>query len=614
MELAKKFLPYLKPYRLRFYQAALAMIVVALSGGAMAFLMKFVVEGLFAGKDLTGSVLDEYVSAFAGPLLDQSLNYRTLWLIVISVPLLFAIKSAAAYIQNYLMSWLGQRITQEMREDLFRHLHRLSLEFYSEQKAGEVLARVTNDLTLVQSMLQFVPLYLIRDVLSVIVLMTVLFFINWRFALVALGIIPIASMVIVPLGRKMRDASTKSQSIMGDIYHRFQESLHGMMLIKALNYEEGAIRKFQAENQSFFVQMMRYLRATALSGPLMEFIGSIIIASIVYFGGREIILGRMDSSDFGAFIFAFFAAYAPVKNLGKLNSELQRGLASGERIFQLLDERPNVVDRPAARKFTGLERSIRLENVSFRYPSRELPALDGVGFEVRRGESVAIVGPSGSGKSTLVQLLLRLYDPTAGRIVIDEDALTDLDIRSFRDRVGIVTQETMLFNETVFGNIAIGREDAPFESVVAAAKVANADEFIRQLPKGYDTPLGDRGLRLSGGQRQRLAIARAVLRDPEILVLDEATSNLDSTSEKEVQNALEKVMAGRTSIVIAHRLSTVQSADRIIVMSAGRVVETGTHRELIEHNGLYKKLHALQIAAPEPEPLAEEAANESGAS
>ncbi len=605
MELIQKFLPYVKPYRLRFYQAAIAMVIVALSNGATVLLIKFVVNGIFEGKDLTGSQLDIAVSKFAGPLLDQSLNYRTLWLITISVPLLIAIKSMAAYIQNYLMSWLGQRITQQMREDLFRHLHRLSLEFHSGQKAGEILARATNDLTIVQSMLQFVPLYLIRDLLTIIVLMTALFFLNWHFALVALGIIPVASLVIIPLGRKMRDASSKSQAIMGNIYHRFQESLHGMMLVKALNYEEGATKKFQRENEDFFIQMMRYLRATALSGPLMEFLGSLIMASLVFFGGREILLGRMDAGAFGAFLTAFFSAYAPIKNLGKLNSELQRGLASSDRIFQLLEEKPNVLDRPGARKFTGLNTAITLKDVSFQYPTRETPALDNVSFEVRRGETVAIVGPSGSGKSTLVQILLRLYDPESGRVMLDSDDLKDLDIRTVRDRIGLVTQETMLFNETVRGNIAIGREETPNEAIVSSAKISNADDFIRQLPQGYDTPLGDRGLRLSGGQRQRLAIARAVLRDPEILILDEATSNLDSKSEKEVQRAIESVMKGRTSIVIAHRLSTIRNADRIIVFGEGRIIESGTHLELIEKNGLYKKLYALQSTHP---PEAETAA------
>ncbi|MEE8424584.1 MAG: ABC transporter transmembrane domain-containing protein, partial [Elusimicrobiota bacterium] len=323
MNVINRLLPYLKPYRGRFFQASAAMVFVALSNGAVAFLVKPIIDGIFIYKDNSA-----------------------LWLVTLSVPLLFALKSITSYVQNYLMSWIGQRGAQQLREDLFTHLHTLSLEFYGDKKSGEILARATNDLTLVQSMLQFVPLYLIRDFLTVIVLVSVLFYQNWKFAIVALGIIPMVAILIVILGRKMRDASAKSQAIMGDIYQRFQESLQGMLIIKAYNYEKGAIKKFRVENQAFFNQMMRYLRATALSGPLMEFLGSLIIAALIYFGGREILLGRMTPGEFSAFLTAFFLAYAPVKNLGKLNSELQRGLASADRIFQILEERPTIVDKP----------------------------------------------------------------------------------------------------------------------------------------------------------------------------------------------------------------------------------------------------------------------------
>ncbi|MFH1724652.1 MAG: ABC transporter ATP-binding protein [Elusimicrobiota bacterium] len=578
MSLLRKFYPYLKPYRLRFVQAGLAMCVVAVFNGASVYVLKPIIDHVFISK-----------------------NYSMLWLAILGVPLLMAVKNSAAYVQNYLMSWLGQRVTQELREDLFRHLHKLSLEYYSEHKSGEILARVTNDLTLVQSALQFVPLYLIRDSLTVVVLMSVLFYLDWSFALIALLGLPVASTLLVVLGKKMRDASMKSQIIMGQIYHRFQESLHGMMLIKAFNYERGAIEKFRGENQSFFTQMMRYLRATALSGPLMEFFGSIIIALLIWYGGREVIAGHMTPGGFFAFIGAFFAAYAPTKNLARLNSELQRGLASGERIFQLLDEKPRIVDRPGARAFSELQDEIRLAGVTFRYPTREVPAVQNVELIVRRGETIAIVGPSGSGKSTLVQLLLRLYDPAEGEILFDGADLRDLEIRSVRERLGLVTQETILFNETVFDNIAIGRDSVTPEQVSAAARVADADRFIRNLPDGYDTQLGDRGLRLSGGQRQRIAIARAVLKNPAVLVLDEATSNLDTTSESEVQKALERLMKGRTVILIAHRLSTIQNADRIYVLNQGAVVETGTHASLIRRGGLYRRLYEIQMAEPEPE-------------
>ena len=575
MNLAARLWRYVGPYKLRFIQAGIAMVIVAACNGAVVYLLKPIVDGLFVFKDM-----------------------QNLLAISFSVPVLMALKNAAGYVQNYLMSWIGQRVTQELREDLFRHLHKLSLDFYGEHKSGEILARVTNDLTLVQSALQFVPLYVIRDSLTVVALFGVLFFLNWRFTLMALTTLPIAAALLIILGRKMRDSSIKSQAIMGQIYHRFQESLQAMMLIKAYNYEDGAIAKFQAENASFFDQMMRYLRATALSGPLMEFLGSIIIAFLIYYCGREIVLGRMTPGDFSAFLAAFFAAYAPTKNLARLNSEVQRGLASGERIFQVLDEKPRIIDRPGARRFAGLRDEVRVEGLTFQYPSREVPALKGLDLRVRRGETVALAGPSGSGKSTFIQLLLRLYDTDQGRILLDGTDLREFAVRSVREHVGLVTQETILFHDTVYANIVIGRAGVTPGDVERAARVANADGFIRSLPEGYHTMLGDRGMRLSGGQRQRIAIARAVLKNPAILVLDEATSNLDSTSEAEVQRALERLKEGRTVVMIAHRLSTIQNADRIYVLNQGEVAETGTHQSLLALDGLYRKLYEIQLSEP----------------
>jgi len=601
MNVGSKLRPYLRPYWLRLLQAGVAMVAVAASNGAVAWILKPVIDGLFVGKDLLAShgLFADLLRPLAG-LLPVAQDRQNLLLITLLVPVLMLLKTVAAYIQNYLMSWIGQRVTQELRETLFRHLHRLSMDFYGANKTGEILSRVTNDLTTLQSMLQFVPLYLIRDSLTVLVLTYVLFYLNWSFALLALIGIPVASVLIVILGKKMRDSSLQSQVIMGQIYHRFQESLQSMTVIKAFNYEEKAIAKFQEENHSFFHQMMRYLRATALSGPLMEFLGSIIIAGLVYEGGRQIIAGSMTPGDFSAFLGAFFMAYAPTKNLGRLNSELQRGLASGERIFQILDEKPSIMDRPSAASFKGLEREIAFEGVTFSYPTREAPALNGVTLRVRRGETVAVVGPSGSGKSTLVQLLLRLYDPDQGAVRLDGTDLRDLAVRSVRERIGLVTQETILFNDTVFENIAIGRPGVTQDEVERAARVADAASFIQDLPQGYRTQLGDRGLRLSGGQRQRLAIARAVLRNPALLVLDEATSNLDSTSETEVQKALDKLMDGRTVVVVAHRLSTIQGADRIYVLNQGELVQEGDHRSLIGGDGLYRRLYELQSAsAPE---------------
>lgn len=580
MNVYSRFWPYMKPYWLRFIQAAVAMAVVALFNGAFVALLKDTIDYIFIAKDMT-----------------------MLWLAIIGVPTVFGIKTMAAYIQNYLMSWIGQKITQEIREDLFRHLHALNLSYYAENRSGDILARVTNDLQQVQSTMHFIPLYVIRDSLTILVLVTIMFWLNWRFALLAITAVPLASLILVVFGRKMRESSRQSQLIMGHIYDRFQESLQGMMVIKAFNFEQGAIEKFQRENDSFFEQMMRYLRATALSGPLMEFVGALVAAGLLYYGGKENIAGRMTPGAFIAFLTAFFSAYNPTKNLAKLNSELQRGLASGERIFQLLDEKPTIVETPNARRFDGLKDRIRIEGVSFRYAGREAYAAKDLDLRIAKGEVVAIAGPSGSGKSTLVQLLLRLYDPQKGRILFDGVDLRDLNVHSFREQIGLVSQDTILFNDTVFNNLVLGRKGVDQAQVRHAAEIADAARFISELPQGYDTILGERGMKLSGGQRQRLAIARAVIKNPSILILDEATSSLDSASEEAVQKAIERLMEGRTVLVIAHRLSTIAMAHKIYVLSQGELIEEGDHRQLMERNGLYRRLYEIQKAEPAASPV-----------
>ena len=409
-----------------------------------------------------------------------------------------------------------------------------------------------------------------------------------------------AGAVLGVLGRKLRSSGRRGQEVMGEIYHRFQESLQGMLVVKSFNFEEGSIAKFRKENDEFFHQMMRYFRATALSGPLMEFLGSLIIATIVYLGGKQIGAGTMTPGQFSVFLGCFFMAYGPIKNLAQMNSTLQLGLASAERIFSVLDEVPTVVEPKAPAPFPALTKGIRFENVSFRYPSRETWALHDVSLEVKPGEVVALAGPSGSGKTTFVHLLLRLFDPTEGRITIDGIDLREMSSHNLREHLGLVSQETILFNDTVFGNVAVGSAGATREQVQKALGVADASDFVASMKLGIDTPLGDRGARLSGGQRQRLAIARAVLKDPKLLILDEATSNLDTVSEHAVQTAMERLYPGRTVVMIAHRLSTVQKADRIVVMRSGKIEEVGTHGELLAANGVYATLHRYQqLEAPE---------------
>jgi ATP-binding cassette, subfamily B, bacterial MsbA len=569
-----RFLPYIRLHKGKFVQAGFAMLVVALFKSGTVLLLKYVIDDVSILKDK-----------------------RTLIAVVVLIPTVFFLKMIAQYTQAYLMSWIGQKTVQIIREDLFCHLHKLSVEFYWRKRLGEIMTRVTNDLVNLQSALQFLPLYFVRDTLTLLALLGMLFYINWRFTLIALLLGPIAGAVLGVLGKKMRKAATKSQAISGQIYHRFHESLGGMAIVKAFNYEQKAIQRFQTENDALFSQMMRYLRATALSGPLMEFLGSIVIAMLLYFGGVEMLSGRMTAGSFAAFLVAFFIAYDPLKNIIKANPTFQLAVVSWGRILHLLDEKPSVVEMENPISVPTLKGEIVFENVCYQYPSGRKNAIENFSLTIKPGESVAFVGPSGSGKTTLINLLLRLFDPTSGRILYDGNDLKEVNLGELRDHIGLVSQNTILFDDSVETNISLGRPTATFDEVVEAAKIADAHDFIEHLSAGYDTMLGERGVKLSGGQRQRLAIARAVLKKPSVLLLDEATSNLDTTSEKAVQHSIEKILGQGTAVMVAHRLSTIKNADKICVLHQGKLEEMGTHDELIKLNGIYKKLNEIQQIA-----------------
>lgn len=569
----KRLWPYIKPLRVRLCWAAFTMAIVASINGGSVYLMKVVMDRAVKLK-----------------------NEQELLTLVLLVPTVFLFKLIAQYSQAYLMSYIGQKTVQTIREDLFIHLHDLSVEFYWRKRSGEIMSRVTNDLTQLQSALQFTPLYLIRDTLTILIIVIALFCVNWHFTLIALLVGPMAGVVLGTLGKKMRKAVSRSQNTVGHIYHRFQESLEGMAIVKAFNYEQGAIDKFRKENDELFSQTMRYLRATALSGPLMEFLGSMVVALMIYYGGHQMLSGQMTTGDFVAFMVAFFMGYGPLKNLAQANASVQMGIVSWNRVLQLLDEKPTVVEAANPRPVTRLEGRITFENISYKYPSGQVNTLENLSLDIKPGEAVAFVGPSGSGKTTIVNLLLRLFDPTQGRILYDGQDLRELNLRELRTHVGLVSQTTILFDDNVSRNIALGMPSATQEDIVEACKMADAHKFISEASYGYDTMLGERGVKLSGGQRQRLAIARALLKKPAVLILDEATSNLDTQSEKAVQEALERLLGGRTVIMVAHRLSTIQNADRICVLNHGRIVEQGKHAELLALNGIYTRMHEIQTA------------------
>lgn len=573
MTVRRRLLRYTRPYLGRFGWACLAMTGVSAINGLGILLLKPIVDEVFIAKDL-----------------------RMLALAVAGVPLLVALKAVASYIQNYLMSWIGQRVSQQIREDLFRHLHLLPLEFYSGLRGSDVLSRVTGDLTLVQSALTALPVYLIRDSLTVLFLVSSLFMLDWRFALLTVLGSPLSLAALWVLSRKMRVASRQSQIAVDRLHHRFQESVQGMMTVKAFNYEAGATEKFQEENESFFQPMMRYLRATALMNPLLELGASVMVAAVIWFGGREVINGRMTPGAFFAFMGAMLAAYAPIKNLARVNAEGQRAWASAERLFQILDEK-TAVPRKRMPGFQRLNAGIRLEGVGFRYPGARNWALRGLTLDIPKGARTAIVGPNGCGKTTITKLLLRLHDPMEGRITFDGVDARELDASSIRARAGLVSADAVLFNDTVFQNLALGRKVVTLSEVEAAVRAVGASEFVSSLPEGYQTTLGDWGFSLSFGQRQKMAIARMLLKDPDIVILDEATAHLDGSAREEVLAVLGTALAGRTVVTIAHDLASVAPADRIFVLNNGGLAESGTHAELMGSRGLYRRLFELQSVA-----------------
>ncbi len=564
-------LDYVRPHKGRLVQAGFAMAVLAAMRAAIAYLIGPAIQAVFIDR-----------------------NTEMLRLIMIGLPAVFVLKAAADYATSYLINYIGQKSVQRMRDDLFTRVHQLSMEFHWRKRSSDVMSRVINDLGNVQSAIQSVPLYLIRDLFTVIALVGVLFYLNWRFAAVSLFILPTAAWMLKLLSRKMRRSSSKAQATMGDISHKFQESLQGMTVVKAFNYEEQAVSRFRRSNDDFFSETMRFLRASALSSPLMELLGNIMLVGMIFLGGREIMAGRMTPGDFFSFIAAFFTAYMPLKNIAGLNTRVQLGLASWDRVKQVLDEKPDVPAPSSPARLGDVRGTVEFRGVTYKYPSRDTVVLRDLSFSVKEGEVAAFVGPSGSGKTTIIQLLLRFFDPLSGSVLVDGKDLRELDPAELRAATGLVTQDTILFDNDVTGNLTIGRPGATEAEIREAAEAADAHPFITAMPQGYATQLGERGVKLSGGQRQRLAIARAIIKKPKILLLDEATSNLDTASEQAVQAAIERILKGRTVLMVAHRLSTVRNADRIFVLDKGALAESGSHEELMARGGVYRKLWEAQ--------------------
>lgn len=504
-------------------------------------------------------------------------------------------KNIFDYLQAYLMAHVEQGVIMDLRNDMYRHLHELSLGYFSRTRTGQLISRITNDVTLVNGGISAGFVTLIKNPLLIVAYLAIAFALSWKLTLAALTILPMSLGIIGGIGSRLRRVSTLSQAKMADLTSVLQETITGVRVVKAFAMEDYENRNFKHESRGYYKALLHVNRVSKLAGPLTEFLGAIVGVGILWFGGQQVLAGQsLAPGEFILFLLAVFSIMQPVKELSSVNSRLQEAVAAGERIFELLETEPEVASLPGARPVERFADGIRFENVSFVYEN-DTQVLREINFAVQRGQILAIVGPSGAGKSTLVDLLPRFYDPTHGRILLDGVDLREFQVKSLRGLMGIVTQETILFHGTVRSNIAYGLQDVPDERLIEAATAANAHRFISEMPHGYDTIIGERGLKLSGGQRQRLAIARALLKNPPILILDEATSALDSESEMLVQQAIERLMANRTSFVIAHRLSTILHAHQIIVLDQGRLVQSGTHDELLAQEGVYQKLYRMQF-------------------
>jgi subfamily B ATP-binding cassette protein MsbA len=529
--------------------------------------------------------------AVDGVLIDK--NGRMLFLIAAAIIALFLIKGVFDYGQSYLMNYVGQRIVADLREKLYNHLQYFSLSFFTKTPTGVLISRLTNDIALIQGAVSNAITTVLKESFTIITLTGVVFYQDWKLACIAFIVLPLAAIPIVTFGQKLRKFSIKGQIRMGSITSLLQETISGNRIVKAFTMEDYESRRFAAENDRFFKIVMKRQKIRALSSPVIELLGGLGAASIVLVGGYSVIKGNSTPGSLTSFLIALGLLYKPIKSLSRLNDTVQGGLAAGSRVFELLDQTPEIKDTDGAVPLTGISDGIKFDHISFKYEDKNV--LKDITIEVKVGEVLALVGMSGAGKTTLVNLIPRFYDVEEGQITIDGRDIRTLTIKSLREHIAIVTQQTILFNDTVRNNIAYGDITRSEEEIMEAAKAANAHGFIEKLPLGYDTVIGERGVKLSGGERQRISIARALLKDAPILILDEATSSLDSESEFQVQVALERLMVNRTVFLIAHRLSTIRNAHRILVIDNGKTVEEGTHDELLALNRAYKRLYHMQF-------------------
>jgi subfamily B ATP-binding cassette protein MsbA len=609
MRLYARVLSYLRPYGALLIAGILATICFT-SLDALTFVMLIpLLNTLFDQAPLAVEGGSRYLSWLLENTLGRVIGSdappaQMLLAINLFVLALFMLKNVFDFLQLYLVARLEQAVTRDLRNEVYEHLLELDLRFFGRTRAGQIISRLTSDADQLRSLVTKNISRFVTAVLQIASAVVLLLMIDVSLTVLALVVLPLMFGIWRRLLNRLKRGDRKVLNLGGEVASHLQETVWGIRQVKAAAAERFEVKRFRDLTYAYFKAFVRTERIRALASPLTEMMAAVGTVLLLWYGGRLVLVeGSLSGSAFLGFLMLSFKLYAPAKWLARFPALVQPGLVAAERVFEFLDTPLEMQDPPDARPFTGFRDGIRFENVSFHYVAGQ-PVLEDISFDVRPGEVIALVGPSGAGKTTLVDLVARFYDPTAGRITIDGVDLRTISYRSLRARLGIVTQETVLFHDTVRANIAYGLTDWKQETIERAARAANAHEFILRLPDGYDTVLGERATRLSGGQRQRIAIARAIMRDPPMLIFDEATSSLDSESERLVQDAIEQLLAGRTVFVIAHRLSTIRHADRILVLDGGRIVQQGRHEELLLEPGLYRRLHDLQFAPEDAEPRA----------
>ncbi|MDD6398011.1 MAG: ABC transporter ATP-binding protein [Anaerovibrio sp.] len=567
----KRLLMYIKPYIKRLI---LALFCIVMAAGANLYLPWII-------KDMIDDVL-------------MSKNMMMLNLIAVGILVVMFVRGVFYYGQSYLVSYVGQRVIIDVRSILFRKFQRMPLAYFDRQQTGTVMSYITNDVAAMQSAIVDNLIDLVTEASILIGSLCMMMYLDWKLSMLTLMTIPLVGYAMKIFGRKLKSSGSVIQERMADITSMLQESISAIRVVKSFVREAYEIKRFERQNILNFQAAMKNVKLTSLLTPTVEFLAAIAVTFIVWFGGYEVVNGVITAGELVAFLTYAVNLANPVKRLARVYGAIQRAMAAAERVFNVMDMEEKITDKEDAKKLPQIQGEVVFDGVTFGYKEGQY-ALEDINIQAKPGEMIALVGPSGSGKSTIANLIPRFYDVEAGSISIDGYDIREVTADSLREQIGLVPQETMLFSTNVLENIRYGRLDATDEEVLQAAVAANADEFIRELPEGYETKLGERGLNLSGGQRQRIAIARAILKNPRVLILDEATSALDTESEKIVQEALDKLMIGRTSFVIAHRLSTIFNADQIYVVENGHVREHGTHEELLAKGGLYSNLYNIQF-------------------